>query len=348
LKTRPSPTKKIRGRAVPVALTMCVHNESELLATHLKYHRFLGASKAYIYLDRCTDASAEIARSLGDWVEIIERNSPIEKHFFRTHQTACMNDALERARSDNCDWLLAIDPDEFVVPEDGEQPQIGEGNPLSDASFRNIVNGVSDEVYQIVFSTWESFPIRRDEYSAFWRNPFFIKRPFSRQLFDPISRQYRTRASGFFGHNLGKALIRTSADVQAYNAHQWTIRQSVRANEFPKKVSVPTINRGFHCHFLVISPSQWLKKYRSFANHFTTWPSGLKVGFPKMEWTKMSLEYPLPEIYAYLNNYVFESIERARQFVDAGCLVKDTRLRSLIELACPEKAGINSGDFDNL
>ena len=44
-----------------VALLACVRDEAEFLPAFLLYHNAIGIERVYLFLDRCTDASEDLA-----------------------------------------------------------------------------------------------------------------------------------------------------------------------------------------------------------------------------------------------------------------------------------------------
>lgn len=80
---------------------VCAHNEAERLPACLERLRF--ADEIVVLLDRCTDASAEIARTMAD--RVVCGAFPLEGQRRAAAQDACTGD-----------WVLEIDADEGVTP----------------------------------------------------------------------------------------------------------------------------------------------------------------------------------------------------------------------------------------
>lgn len=122
-------------RPARLAMVLCVRNEEDFLLANLLYHRALGVERAYVYLDRCTDRSVELASRLAG-VRLIEA-APAERARFEyvgDFQAACMTHALGLARAEGFAWLLAVDADEFASGVDRrEAPAAGDALAASAA-----------------------------------------------------------------------------------------------------------------------------------------------------------------------------------------------------------------------
>src|SRR5262245_58896022 len=101
---------------------MCARDEADTILEHLQYHRYLGVSRAYVFLDGGSDRSAEIIGRL-PWVKAIDRPRRAEVSHLTLHQIECAREALGLARREGFDWLLHIDPDEYAW---GDNPPSGE------------------------------------------------------------------------------------------------------------------------------------------------------------------------------------------------------------------------------
>lgn len=315
--TKPLPY--LQPKSCRLGMVMCVHNEEKLIEINLRYHHAIGVDVAYLFLDRCTDRTEEIARKF-PWVQIIHRDTPDDPHFFRTHQVACMDDALQLARIDGLDWLLGIDADEFAFANYAvEEGTLSEHNlellppPLRDspqarrwlrANLKCLLVDVSPDIDQILLATREALPLRLPEASPFWRQEFFIADgEYPGEVLDPGTGTPR-KLQQWLGHRLGKPIIRTSAEVQALNAHLWTKWQGARAPNFAWEFPLPTLRRGWHAHYLCIDPAIWLKKFQDVARHHEVWPNGSPVPFPKLEWSRAAKNWSVTDAEKYLREGV--------------------------------------------
>ncbi len=239
-----------------IALTAGVHNEEDFLEPWLRYHHFLGVERAYLYLDRCTDRSAEIAAGF-HWVETIVLDDSWwrDVEFQTDLQNRHADDALQRARRAGVDWLLHIDPDEFVIPcAHMSPPPVLVGGALNRLALR-----APQQAVQIRLATAESLMV--DTGSApFWHQEYFA-------LSDPAAALDSARGvrpeqpPHFKGHADGKSLVRVSASVQSKNAHGWVADQGVRLPNRPNSRPLPTICGGWHLHYHVTSPEHWARKF---------------------------------------------------------------------------------------
>lgn len=313
-----------------LALVMCVHDEAAFLRANLAWHEAVGVGRAYIYLDRCSDASESVARAF-PWVEPIRRDRPEGTRFMREFQNACAADALDRARADGFDWLLHVDADELASgsaqPRSGPEPEMGLLDRLlafrrrrsrarearSRASLTAMLAGVAPETELVILPTREALPIRLDRDEAFWRNRYFQSgRAFVRKIHDPISGN-RIKLDRFLGHDQGKSIVRTAADVEPFNPHTWTARREVRQADGSERLPLKTEERGCHYHYLFVTPEHWLKKYRQFDGLAMSWPSGEPLRFPKGSWRRVAAEWTVAEASEYLDRWVYFDEGEARR-----------------------------------
>lgn len=327
---------------------MCVHNEAPFLHTNLAYHHAVGVQKAYLFLDRCTDQTEEIARSF-PWVNVIHKNRTPDTKYSRQHQNLCSDHALNLARADHIDWLMHIDPDELAF---GGQPsqlngarlpylarrlqnilgksQARSQNALQRAQLPPMLASAKPETEVVSLPTKEAIPIAMDQVEQFWKNPYFQShKALQREILDPVTGE-KILMKKFLGHQLGKSIVRTAADVQAYNSHFWTRNQHIKQPAFPEKIDVPTEHLGCHYHYLLITPEQWRKKYRQYNGLATTWPNGMDIPFPKLAWRRASETMNADEIHNYLHQWVFIPVDRAKKLVAQGEIVAELDVHDII------------------
>lgn len=327
---------------------MCVHNEAPFLHTNLAYHHAVGVQQAYLFLDRCTDQTEAIARSF-PWVTTISKDRTPNTKYSRQHQNTCADHALQLARKDQIDWLMHIDPDELAFG--GQPSQLNDArwphlarrlqNLFGQAKARSqealhraqlppVLAKAKPETEVVSLPTKEAVPIAMERVDHFWKNPYFqTKQALIREILDPVSGE-KVLVKKFLGHQLGKSIVRTEADVQAYNSHFWTRNQNVMQPDFPEKIDIPTEHFGCHYHYLLITPEQWRKKYQQYNGLATTWPNGMDVPFPKLAWRHASESMSPDEIRDYLYTWVFVSIERARKLVSQGKIVAELDVHDII------------------
>lgn len=312
-----------------LAMVMCVHNEELLLEANLRYHHAIGVDAAYLFLDRCTDRSEEIA-SRFPWVRVIHRNTPESPFHIREHQVVCMNDALEMARADGFEWLLGIDADEFAFANNklgkegvGKKDKrlLGEDQRESPnlrhwarANLKRMLADIPGHIEQVSLQTCEALPVVLPDPDRFWEGDYFLtKGAYPGEILDPVSGEWR-KMDRWLGHDFGKPIIRTSARVQAFNPHFWAKWQNVHPPDLAWHLPVPTLKRGWHSHYYCIEPNVWLKKFRDVARNHEHWPTGTRVEFPKLEWSKAAVKMTVDEASDYLAKGVKVSEKTARKW----------------------------------
>lgn len=321
----PAPSTSPKKRSTKIALTMCLHNEAFLLETNLRYHHALGVDRAYLFLDRCTDATEDIARRF-PWTRIFYRDTPDTPFHIRSHQAACMNEALAMARDDGMDWLLSLDPDEFAFANNsnksGKQAndlrEAQRESPVSGlwlrASLRRMLRNVPEGIDQVTMPTREALPMLLENPSRFWgQDHFLIKGSYPGTIKDPLTGESRTM-NRWLGHNQGKSIVRTATRAEALNAHTWVKWQDSKEPGTGWDLPVPTLRQGWHAHYYCIEADTWLKKFQDVARNHEIWPTGDRVVFPRYEWSKVAVHMTPEEAHAYLRDGVLVEPKTARQW----------------------------------
>jgi hypothetical protein len=313
-------------------MMMCVHDEAAFLRANLAYHHAVGVQRAYLFLDSCSDDTEKIARGF-PWVEIIHRDRQPETQFMRQHQNACAAIALGKARAEGLDWLLHLDADELafgsapMVRDPDEKPpgflkrllDKPSKRALERANLRGMLADISPEIQQVQLPTHEAFPIRLTNAQDFWKNPYFQSgEPFMQRILDPTTGE-KMKFDRYLGHDQGKSIVRTAADVQAFNPHNWTSNQDIASPEFPEEIAIPTERRGCHFHYLIVTPEQCRKKFGAFDGLAKTWPSGA-LAFPKSAWREAALTMSEQSASEYLDEWVFRTKEQLDQLARQGDL----------------------------
>ena len=97
-------------------------------------------------------------------------------------------------------------------------------------------------------------------------------------IVDPLrDRQHSWHA--FLGHRQGKSIIRTDADVQAFDSHRWVPDQATRWPNRPEFAALPTEEVGYHNHFFVTSQRHWFEKFSKQDFEPDVWICGKDVEF---------------------------------------------------------------------
>ncbi|MEM7147812.1 MAG: glycosyltransferase family 2 protein [Verrucomicrobiota bacterium] len=312
------------SRHPSLAMVMCIHDEAPFLPANLAWHHAAGVEKVYLFLDHCTDPSEEIARD-HPWVDIIHLDHPPGIRFMREYQNQCVDIALERAREDGFDWLLHLDADELafggtprIQKPDAPEPSAFQrlvnhlsGRPVNDAlknaNLPRMLANVHPDTQQVILQTHETIPAPVDNTASFWHNAYFQSgHPIHQEILNPISGETET-VTRFIGHNQGKAIARTNADLQTFNQHRFTTNQNIPAPDYPEDIPIPTETLGAHFHYPVVSPEQWLKKFRQFAEFSKTWSSGVGLPFPRRAWREATLTMNESQAAEYLHQGLFLS-----------------------------------------
>jgi len=313
-----------------LAIRVCIKNEAPFLEAHLKYHRYLGVSKAYVYLDGCTDESLDIARSF-HWVECFEVDPGERRRFTYPGDLlrACMDDALQRARGDGYDWLLVIDADEFAFGENQEM-EGAENSLRRKGSLLDLLARIPAEIEMVKLRTREVVPTYRGEGFEFWKQKYFQdEHVLTRTILDPCTGETRIW-SDFLIHRQGKSIVRTSASVQAYDSHRWVRDQHILSPLRPAYVPVPTESAGYHYHFFAFQNSQFRNKFQKYAEQPGVWPCGNPVEFPKQCWKVASKRLAEQDLYEYLDRHFYLSEPELQQLVSEGKLLYDDTVERVL------------------
>ena len=314
-----------------LAMALVVRDEAQFLEANLVYHKALGVSRAYIYLDRCTDTTPEIAAACA-WAIPIRRDRDPLDHHMSSFQTRCLDDALVRARADGFDWLLHLDPDEFAWGDN--RPGLwqrlsgrGRGMPIQAVgSLTAMLNRVGPSIEMILMRGKEVVPLPVEPGTPFWKLPYFQDRGiFKRPVLDPTTGVVRQLDLWIGGHR-GKSIVRLSAAVQAASAHHWV--RAENAGERPLKSK----RLGFHYHYVVVDSEQWRAKYRKFAEYPDHWSSGRPVRFPKQAWKEASLRLNAEEARRYYDEWVAVSPAELARRVDGRRIVRESFVEEILAL----------------
>jgi hypothetical protein len=322
-----------------VVMATCVRNEARFLPAFLAYYRALGVERAYVFLDRCTDASREILKR-HDWVEAVEVDQEPGPTQLTVHQMRCADEALARARAEGYDWLLFVDVDEYawggheLPPARPWWRRASERSVealLREGSLRRLVAQANAATEMVVLKTAEVVPEADHVEKPFWTlRHVQVKHVLPRRMLDPTTGALRV-LDRWIGHRLGKSLVRTAADVQAFDSHVWTRFQGVPV---PERLPIRTEERGWLLHYVVTDGRHWLNKYRQLAQEPDHWLRGQVVEFPKQAWKEASLTMDEAAARAYFDRWVAVSRSarwkaRARGHIKRISFVEDVMQRVL-------------------
>ena len=264
-----------------VALLACVRDEAEFLPAFLLYHKAIGIERVYLFLDRCTDASEDLAARF-PWVRAlaVDPEEAARFPYIADLHAACMNHALYLARQEGFDWLAILDPDEFAFANNPGR------SAIERAHLPAMLRGVATTTAAVRLPTRELVPALLAEETPFWKQRYFQTHPRLRwRLHDPLTGETHLWR-GFIGHREGKQLVRTSLSVQGYGSHRWVPEQGRRFPDRPQFVPLPIEDRGWHWHFYTSSQRQWRSKFRKKAFWPERWSCGSPVALPQLLWRR--------------------------------------------------------------
>ena len=318
-----------------LALIQVLRNEEHLIAANLAYHHRLGVTRAYLFLDRCTDRTAEIAAQFC-WVTVMKRDRDPADRFMSSHQVKCMDAGLAMAREEGFEWLLHLDADEFASGADGTavrhwaRPALGgKRDRIQDANLVSMLTGVPENVEMVLLRPREAIPTRLTNAGAPWSLQYFAARGFwPRALMHPLTGRLQ-KLTRPIGHVLGKSIVRTSSDVQALTAHRWTRRQG---SNRPDRLPIPSTHRGFHYHFVVTNFCQWYAKHRKFSEYPPVWEKGTAVEFPKQAWKEAAAVWAPAEAEEYFQRWVVIDPGRLRFAMLTGKVIRDCFVSHVVNL----------------
>jgi hypothetical protein len=298
---------------------MSVRDEAQTILEHLLYHQYLGVSKAFVFLDQCRDRTAEILAAL-PWVVALDRPRQPGVSHLTLHQNECAREALVLARREGFDWLLHIDPDEFAWGDNAAS-----ADARRDGSLLGLIERASPQTDLIRLATKEAVPVRGESAGPFWRQEYFQISPhiLERDVLDPIANQMR-RLGKWIGHNLGKSIVRTAAEVEPVSAHTWQRRPGDGG-------PLDAQSLGFHYHFVVGNASSWRAKYRKLAWEPAAWENGNPVPFPKQAWKDASMRFSDAEAVEYFERWIAIPEEQAKALVAEGRASRETRVPAVMD-----------------
>lgn len=306
-------------------MATCVRNEASWLPAFLRYHHAVGVERAYLFCDRCFDTSEAIALSF-PWVQVF-RVAPEQARQFTyisDLHCACMNHARLQARQDGFDWLLTIDPDEFASGNNLASSAVGRAHLLP------MLERAKRETVQVRLPTWEVVPMRASADAPFWQQRYFQPTPrLAWTIYDPFHNQQHPWHD-FLGHRQGKSIIRTDADIQAYDSHRWVPDQGLAWPTRPEFAELPTEHLGYHNHFFVTSQRHWLDKFPKQAGEPDVWFCGKEVELPKLCWKHLVNRLPANELEGYFDRWIGRSEEELQRLASEGVITKDDNVSEVL------------------
>ncbi len=294
-----------------IALVTAVRDEADRIDDFLQHHRSVGVARAYVYLDRCRDATADRLAAHPEVTAIAWDRDPSHR-WFAEHQNLVVADALRRAAADGIDWMLHLDVDEYAWagPVGELDPAAGHLGPALRAATTEVVR----------FPTVEAIPEPLGPNPPHWA--FEHVQPegrFARRLLDPRTGEVEV-VPGPLGHLRGKTAVRVAAGLVPEDPHAWRRADGT----VPTEQSV-----GTHLHVVVAGAAQWQAKYRKIAGP-EHWPNGCPVPFPKQAWNATAAAMSTAEAAAYYDRWVVVAETDLRRGLAEGTILHWPLLRTTL------------------
>ncbi|HVY29596.1 MAG TPA: glycosyltransferase family 2 protein [Polyangiaceae bacterium] len=280
-----------------VALVLTVRNERKLLRQNLCYHHHLGAEKAYVYLDDCTDGTDSTVRDL-PFVEL--RNSRTAEQHADDAEAAdyrsqlgnivtarqCLNalDAVRAARSAGIDWICHLDADELLCVQ---------SHRLEAGVLAKFFAGLPRSVDAVRFRSYATCrellrcPDRFADIQLFTTPYTFVKR----RLEWPDGPGHFEH-SLLMGHRLGKMAARVHADTVPDGVHRFR-RQATGQRTFSFPVGLDGFTKQalrqpgnllavLHprprlLHYYLVDVDDFANKFRRHKQHPNQYMNGRQI-----------------------------------------------------------------------
>jgi len=323
------------------AIIYTVKNEWETLRYSIPYYITQGSSRIFLFLDGTTDNSREETLTLDnvetrecasleelpcipDWVKALD-----PAHHMDHRKRINVLIAAEKARNMGIKWICSIDPDEMVIPNEG-QTSIGAmlgAVPLSVDQVLvpnlELLPMMTDD--DNFFASQKLFLNRQDNVANIWRATNFILRRLmsprqcskientfyrltNRGLFPPVlinpltgTKIYR---SLFLGYNNHKSFIRSDiAQNYNFNIHKWQkINKQIRS-----------IKKGRLLHYDLPTFKYYQKKFRQRDANMQ-----IKAFDTRLQISQIARDAPTEIAQVFYNEWLCCSDNIAQQLVHAG------------------------------
>ena len=253
-----------------IALISTVKNEEGTILQHLAYHRFLGVTDFFIFLDHSSDGTKDKIAELPSltlnenltYEDLLPFNQDkpeldlaLIQRFYATHlgmrQILNANMALAMCRQAGIDWLLQLDQDELICLH---KTRVEEG------ALERFLSSLDEDVGAVSFQNLELVPNRIEAEYAFEgrlfknhavdaSNPDWPKS----RIYNPFTKGM-TPAGWFWGHSSGKLALRPNRNAYFISSHQCQTDGKI-------------IKAQFLLHYNISTFKQFLNKYRNFAHY---------------------------------------------------------------------------------
>ena len=323
-------------------MVTCVRNEERLLPAHLAYHRAIGVERAYIFLDRCTDRTEDILQSI-PWVcaITIDPEDAARFSYVGDLQRICMDRALEMARADGMDWLFMVDVDEFPVADNRRPLWQTEQSAIQRADLLPLLRRVSRSTEVVTFRVSELLPQDLEPDTPIWLQQTFLRQNYYRRsALDPCDGRIKSWI-GNVGHSYGKCIVRTTADVQAFDPHFWTKNQGRFYPQQPGFFQLKEKKVGRLLHYVTIDYQQWRDKYEKLSHEPANWKTGASVSFPKQCWKQAAGRMSTTESREYYREWVASSAKQLDELVQKGTAIRN----DIVQRVLTQAGAIGETDF---
>jgi hypothetical protein len=265
-----------------IACIYTVKNEEGLILQNINYHRFLGVTDFFVFLDYSTDRTKSLIQHVPN-LRIFENKSLAEllpysqdkptldidlmSRKFADHngirQVFHANMAMELCRNENIEWLVHLDPDELICLD----PDRVEKDALADylAGLDKGVGGVKFKNVEVVPT--QTSPVNVFDDMLFKNNQVDATEMEGlpkMEVFNPYTGG-ATPAGWYWGHKSGKLAVRVHED--AYFA--------ILTSSFQTPGDKITAN--YLLHYNVFSFPHFVAKYKNFNNFPELTSLGRKV-----------------------------------------------------------------------
>lgn len=314
-------------------MIMVICNEERFLREHLLYHHAIGIDRAYLFFDRCTDRSIEIARTF-PWVRSfdLDRKERESLHFVSELHRPAMDYCLQISRKEGMDWLLVIDPDEFAYGDNlGLPDEAPLGDLWNDANLKTLLSNQPDDVDQVRLATREILPALELDGQPFYHQVWFHGKPhYPFRITHPLTGESRVWQDSL-GHLQGKAFVRTRCDVQGCDSHLFTANQGAPIEDRLIHEGLHTVRAGKHAHYFITSVDHWMDKYQKLGDEPSQWKSRNPVEFPKQTSKEVRARLSPVEAEAFCRRTFFLTRDQIDTARINGWAIEDRRFRRLIE-----------------
>lgn len=244
-------------------------NEEELITRNIHYHRFMGVTDFFVFLDYSTDQTKDLLKGIPNlrrfenpgYSDLLpyNLNKPeldlelVSKRFSAhngVRQVLHANMALELCRVENIDWLIHLDPDELICIDTDQV----EKDSLKDY-FLSLDKGVG----AVIFRNLEVVPTKVEPRYVFQDRLFknYLDGDLTglpkTEIFNPYTGDY-TPAGWFWGHTSGKLAVRVLPNSYF----------TILTHLFQTEGEI--IEADFLLHYNIFSFGQFLNKYQNFNN----------------------------------------------------------------------------------